>query len=198
MKRLAILTLVLMGLATTAHASTQTWYPGGTDGLANSPVYAMPIPFVDGVRGCIPHGKLKRTWTHLRNSAFEQWGLPFDVLKSTCLNMTGQPTITPEDAPANTITFFVLRGGWYSGGYITAESWGYSQEHGAGYAEFQNVKRDVRVAPKGTGRIILHELGHALGFAHGGDDIMKWSYQAGAEPVVGQEEHRAIRAYYGG
>ena len=88
------------------------------------------------------------------------------------------------------------------GDYIAPPTLG-QDEFGAGYAifskrrfgamyELHETSLNHAYAHRWWRHLVCHEIGHALGFAHGGTGVMAGAWRPNAEEIA------ALEAYYGG
>ena len=192
-------TALLLAAAPT-QAETIAWGPGIESG---GPTYTPPIQIVDGARQLFAdQPRLRRFWTQARNAALAEWGLSFEVSQSADLDpyngvlVPGAITLYAAD----------VEGLWGAGslegigGVIAAPCMDQELECGYAVVDIMDIQRYFRLSQtnlneaygKNTARMLIaHEIGHALGFNHGGNGVM-----IGSVHVNGQERTLAA-AYYG-
>lgn len=162
----------------------EDWYPGGYV----SPTYP-DIPYIDvidAISGQLPRRK-RRKWRESRAKALAQWekaGLIFDVMpgpEQTWINcVPGSITIHFEDIDP----FAPGRSGYGA----------WRSDLGCG-SVLLDPERYVAGGWDWGSDLLCHEIGHVLGFSHGGTGIMIMGYGVGSRSV-NAEEIAAVRDYY--
>lgn len=161
-----------------------TWYPAE---YITQPFY----PRVFKIRDLSPThlvGDRLAYWTKCRDAALDMWkvGMSVRVAQPTAGYKPGFITLDvtqTQDGTAGQAWFgalppdAVLPAPGVAWAHIDTET--FEQQYLSGYS-----------AP--MRRIIAHEIGHTLGFGHGGTGVMAASHQGG----VNDEEISALRAYW--
>ena len=188
---------------------TEPWYPGGSDPMAGSPRYHT-VPVYDDV--FLDLGPLRRkVWAEYRDRSLADWersGLRFEVRGTTDYLWNddftdgqnhdleilaqlewGSIVLRRHDGNASSAAV-----GYYVDTYGTIDV-----NCGVGEFDFDDLMPSIKAG--GTEYLqgaITHELGHTLGFGHGGMGVMNFKYVPGASYTVSDEEIAAVRAYYFG
>ena len=179
--------IATLTLASPASAETATWGPGAS-GI--SPAYTVPIHVVDALIGTF-RTENRPTWRAARDRALAEWGVPFTVTRMTETSLpylfddnigtVGIDGMLLPDAIVivrNRMSVFADQGGYsltVNGGIAVLSPWAPWWKSGAA----SPMQSDF-----------AHELGHALGFNHGGTGVM-----AGASHV-NAEELALAKGYY--
>lgn len=178
---------------THANAATLDWGPGGTEMGASSPVYTQPIRVIDAMAGSL-NSDHRRIWVKARNAALTNWDIPFTVERIseaqlpytwTDENINGGLAVT--DIQPDSI-LLVRNRSVYSqtfGSWVEAEQGGV-----AAYAPWRPWWKAYYFSQ--LIGVIGHEVGHTLGFGHGGTGIM-----GGGSDRPNAVELTALHAYWG-
>ena len=161
------------------------WYPGDPANPITGPAYIMhPVVVVDSVALRLKW-RTRRRWRLARDLALSEWA-PVDFRAIEVLPKEWPPT----DLYTLAINLFYGEVGGNSGGYVETNPLFPNSPYG--YAQV-NAYNGL---DKPTMRyLIAHEVGHALGFWHGGDGVMCADpYLFHAHPNA--EELSALENYY--
>lgn len=163
----------------------EAWTPGGDFG---SPTYSLPIQVVDSAKSTFI-GERRKRWREAVNLSLSRWGLPFEldhlpeseqsyvVTAETLSSLGVNPLIIPNAIVLVRLHSAVGENNQNSGGWI--------QEMGGGiciYAPWRGWWAPF--PPSQITQIITHEIGHALGFGHGGNGVMAGAFRPNAQEVA--------------
>jgi hypothetical protein len=164
---------------------TFAWSPGGDFG---SPTYSLPIPVVDGVRSTFINDR-RRRWRKAVEEAISRWELPFDL---TFRPEDDQPYAgTDETISSLGVDPLILPGAialvrLHS--EVAQDSAAWIDAQGGGICLF-TPWRGWWMDQSQIESVVAHEVGHALGFGHGGHGVMMGNFRP-------NDEERALAAAY--
>jgi hypothetical protein len=187
------------------------WYPsehtytGDADGRLVKPHYAtMPdrIRVYDtAVRNSGWQRWQKRLWRKARNNGLSRWSYPYEAVEAGSLEdyspegITLRPYVPDPNYGANSY------GGFGLAPIEHPERSEYDEptwNAGKGFALITPIEVSKAFDTRVTGRlagVICHEVGHALGFGHGGSGIMRSAIDPPYYPNI--EEIAALKDYWG-
>jgi hypothetical protein len=178
-------TIGILALAQPAAAETAIYGPGAS---GVSPAYSLPIHVVDAVVGTL-RLENRPIWRAARDEALSEWGIPFTVTRlpesslpylfDDNIGTVGYDGMLIPDAillVRNRMSYSTEQGGYsaaVNGGIVVFSPWAPLWKPWGGLSG-----------------VIAHEIGHALGFNHGGTGVM-----AGADRV-NDVELALAKGYY--
>lgn len=180
----------------------QPWYPGGSLGH-QADFDVRPIVVKDCVRPTITGDARRQKWTDARNEALAfQLGLQVQQLQFsaqvlTCTGGNEQYPITQTPGHPLSDTIYLLRdendddhcGAFGACASFTVTS--QSPLNGYGWVSIPWNTHWADQSAFSIRRMLTHEIGHTLGFGHGGTGTMQASYGN-----VNTEEENALLDYY--